>query len=81
MIQLLSIHAGEYLVGSYIEKYLKNLSVWIPAKDTGIDLLISDLARGKIVTIQVKYSKDYMVEQDELSQKSFSAAEGDKLHS
>jgi hypothetical protein len=42
MKPLFTIHAGEYLVGLHVQKSLK-LNAWIPAKDTGIDLLVTDL--------------------------------------
>ncbi len=40
MKPLFTIHAGEYLVGERIEKNFKEWNVWIPSKDTGIDLLV-----------------------------------------
>jgi len=33
----------------------------VPAKDTGIDLLVSDRANRKTVSLQVKFSKDFLV--------------------
>jgi len=59
MRPIFTIHAGEYLVGSYIEANLKELNVWIPAKDTGVDLLITDKRNHKVVSLQVKFSKDF----------------------
>jgi hypothetical protein len=59
MKPLFTIHAGEYLVGEYIERHFKQVNVWLPARDTGIDLLISDLLNRRVVSIQVKYSKDF----------------------
>ena len=47
MKTLFTIHAGEYLVGSEIEKLFKNYRVWIPSKDTGIDLLVTDKLKIK----------------------------------
>jgi hypothetical protein len=61
MKPIFTIHAGEYLVGSYIEEKFKKLNVWIPSKDTGIDLLITNSKNNKSVSIQVKYSKDFLV--------------------
>lgn len=61
MKPLFTIHAGEYLVGSHIEKHFKDWRVWIPSKDTGIDLLVSNADNSKTASIQVKYSKDYLV--------------------
>lgn len=42
MRPLFTIHAGEYVVGEFIENNLGDLNVWIPAKDTGIDLLVTN---------------------------------------
>ena len=41
MKPIFTIHAGEYLVGTYIEKNFKKYNVWFPSKDRGIDLLVS----------------------------------------
>jgi hypothetical protein len=59
---MFTIHAGEYLVGLHVQKYLK-LNAWIPAKDTGIDLLITDTENRHSVTLQVKYGKDFLPEE------------------
>ena len=61
MKSLFTIHAGEYLVGAHIEKtYRKQKwNVWTPAKDTGIDLLVTDSSNRKTVSLQVKFSKDF----------------------
>jgi hypothetical protein len=59
MTPLFTIHAGEYLVGTHIEKNYPSLNVWIPSKDTGIDLLITNKNNAKAVSLQVKFSKDY----------------------
>jgi len=61
MKPIFTIHAGEYLVGSYIEENYKNLNVWLPSKDTGIDLLITDKKNNSTVSLQVKFSKDFLV--------------------
>ncbi len=60
MKPLFTIHAGEYLVGSIIEEKYKDLRVWLPSKDTGIDLLVTDLSCKKTLSLQVKFSKDFM---------------------
>jgi hypothetical protein len=60
MKPIFSIHAGEYLVGTYIEEKHKHLNVWIPSKDTGIDLLVTDKTNRKTLSIQVKFSKDFL---------------------
>ena len=54
-----TIHAGEYFVGSHIDKIRSIWHVWVPSKDTGVDLLISNANNSKTVSIQVKSSKDY----------------------
>jgi hypothetical protein len=56
---LFNVHAGEYLVGSQIEKTNKHWSVWVPSKDTGVDLLITDSRNRKAVSLQAKFSKDF----------------------
>lgn len=60
MRSIFTIHAGEYLVGSYIENKFKDLNVWIPSKDSGIDLLLSNKDNSKTVSLQVKFSKDFL---------------------
>ena len=55
-----SIHAGEYLVGTHIEENYKTFNVWLPSKDTGIDLLVTDKTNNKTVSLQVKFSKDFL---------------------
>jgi hypothetical protein len=59
MKPLFTVHAAEYLVGEYIERTYSRWSVWVPSKDTGIDLLVTGAANRKAVTLQVKYSKDF----------------------
>lgn len=62
MQPLFTIHAGEYLVGLCIQQRLK-LNVWIPAKDTGIDLLVTDRENRRTVSLQAKYGKDFLPEE------------------
>ena len=59
MRPLFTIHAGEFLVGEYLEKHFKHLNVWIPSKDTGVDLLITNKKNSNPISIQVKLSRDY----------------------
>ena len=62
MRPIFTIHAGEYLVANQIEeRFSKSLGlrVWIPSKDDGIDLLVTDDACKKSVKLQVKFSKDF----------------------
>lgn len=61
MRPLFTIHAGEYLVASHIEQNLKRVNVWIPSRDTGIDLLVTDRRSRRSASLQVKFSKDYLV--------------------
>lgn len=55
-----SIDAGEFLVGSAIEKRFPTVSLWFPAKDSGDDFLILNHESGRHCTIQVKVSRDYL---------------------
>jgi hypothetical protein len=59
MKPLFTVHAGEYLVGSYIEEHYKKWNVWVPSKDTGIDLLVTDTQNARAVSFQIKFSKDF----------------------
>lgn len=61
MRPLFTIHAGEFLVGEFIEKSFPTLNVWIPSKDTGIDLLVTNKKNTSTVSLQVKLSRDYKV--------------------
>ena len=61
MKPLFTIHAGEYLVGAFIEKNFKRANVWVPLRDTGVDLLVSDRRNRVNISLQVKYSKDFLV--------------------
>jgi len=61
MRALFTVQAGEFLVGDYINRNFGNkVDVWIPAKDRGIDLLITpkNFSKGG-VGIQVKSSRPY----------------------
>lgn len=61
MRPLFTIHAGELLVGKYIEGHFRNTNVWVPSKDTGIDLLVTDKKNAISVSLQVKFSRDFLV--------------------
>jgi hypothetical protein len=61
MKPLFTIHGGEYLVGSHIERHFKRVNVWLPSRDTGVDLLITDGQARNRVSLQVKFSKDFLV--------------------
>lgn len=59
MKPMFTVHVGEYLVGEYVERTFPRWNVWLPSKDTGIDLLVSDSKNRKAVSLQVKFSKDF----------------------
>jgi hypothetical protein len=59
MKPLFTVHAGEYLVGEYIERTFPGWNVWLPSKDTGVDLLVTGKRNQKAVSLQIKFSKDY----------------------
>ncbi len=56
MKSLFTLHAGEIVAGEHIEREFKNVEIWVPAKDTGIDLLITGKKSKKTLSLQVKYS-------------------------
>jgi len=58
MRALFNVHAGEFLVGEHIQRNYKNVKVWLPAKDTGTDLLIASSNSKRSVSLQVKHSRD-----------------------
>jgi hypothetical protein len=60
MKPLFTVHAGEFLVGCEIERQFPNVNLWVPAKDTGVDLLVSDGDNKATVSLQVKFSRDYL---------------------
>jgi len=59
MKPLFTIHGGEYLFGITMELRFPELRIWIPAKDDGIDFLVTDVEHKKTLSVQVKYSKDF----------------------
>ena len=60
MKPLFTIHAGEFLVASYIEQQFKNYLIWVPSRDSGVDLLLTDHDCKTAVSIQVKFSRDFL---------------------
>jgi hypothetical protein len=56
---LFTIHAGEFVVGDFIEGKFSGVNLWVPTRDTGIDLLATDSKNQKAVSLQVKFSRDY----------------------
>ena len=61
MKPLFTIHAGEFLVASYIEQKFRDYLVWLPSRDSGVDLLLTDKQCKKAVSIQVKFSRDFLM--------------------
>jgi hypothetical protein len=44
----------------HIESQFKDKHVWMPTKDIGVDLLVTNSANTKAVTLQVKFSRDFL---------------------
>jgi hypothetical protein len=63
MKPLFTVHAGEYLAGEHIEQHFGRVNLWIPSRDTGVDLLVSDRQNRRTVSLQVNFSKDYLATQ------------------
>ena len=59
MKTIFTIHAGEYLVGSELERQFPLWNIWLPSRDTGIDLLMTDKNNETTISIQVKFSKSW----------------------
>ena len=59
MKPIFTIHAGEYIVAATLEKKFRDYNIWLPSKDTGIDLLLTNNTNTKIASLQVKFSKDF----------------------
>ena len=59
MRPIFTIHAGEFLAGDFIQRSFRRVQLWIPAKDTGVDLLVTDAASSESVSLQVKFSRDF----------------------
>lgn len=60
MKTLFTVHAGEFVVGDFIERTFRRVNVWVPSKDTGVDLLVTDSRNVKAVSLQVKFSRDFL---------------------
>jgi len=60
MRPLFTIHAGEYVVGNYIERKFRHVNLWVPSRDMGTDLLVTDSKNKKAVSLQVKFSRDFL---------------------
>ena len=59
MRPIFTIHAGEFVFGEEIERRYKNCDLWIPAKDKGIDFLITGNPQKAPLSVQVKMSRDF----------------------
>jgi hypothetical protein len=57
---LFAVHAGEFVAGGFIERHFRRVNVWVPAKDTGVDLLVSDARNKRVASFQVKFSRDFL---------------------
>ena len=61
MKQFYSIHDGEFLVGLCINEAIKECDLWIPVKDRGVDILLTNKDNyNKNVSLQVKSSTDHL---------------------
>ncbi len=60
MKTLFTIHAGEFVVGDHIERKFRRVNLWVPSRDTGTDLLVTDSENKKAVSLQVKFSRDFL---------------------
>jgi hypothetical protein len=61
MQPIFTVHAGEFVVANHIQAHFKSaLNLWVPAKDTGIDLLVTNKSNKKSVSLQVKFSRNYL---------------------
>lgn len=66
MKPIFTIHEGEFLVGDHINRRLGHkYDVWVPTKDTGIDLLITRRPqKGRAVGLQVKFSRSFSIPEE-----------------
>ena len=60
MRALFTIHAGEFVVGDHIERKFRRVNLWVPSRDTGTDLLVTDSKNEIAVSLQVKFSRDFL---------------------
>jgi hypothetical protein len=60
MRSIFTVHAGEFIVGEHLERTYEGLNAWVPAKDTGVDLLVTNSTNSKGVSFQVKFSRDFL---------------------
>lgn len=76
MRTLFTIHAGEFLVGSGIEEQVQDACVWLPSSDTGIDLVVTNSRNTRSVTLQFKYSRDFVVRMEPIFQEGLRVKAG-----
>lgn len=60
MRPMFTIHAGEFLLSAQLDATFKGINIWVPAKDTGVDLLATGRGNKKAVSFQVKFSRDFL---------------------
>ena len=60
MRPIFTIRAGEFIVGEHLERSFKGINIWVPTKDTGVDLLATNSTNTKGISFQVKFSRDYL---------------------
>ena len=60
MKTLFTVHTGEFVVGDFIERTFRRVNLWVPSRDTGVDLLVTDSKNQKAVSLQVKFSRDFL---------------------
>jgi hypothetical protein len=60
MRPIFTLHAGELLVGDYIEQKFRRVTLWVPSRDTGVDLLVTNAGNKQAVALQVKFSRDFL---------------------
>ena len=66
MKPIFTVHEGEFLVGDHINRKLgRKYDVWVPTKDTGVDLLVTRKRRsGRAVGLQVKFSRSFSIPEE-----------------
>ena len=66
MKPIFTVHEGEFLVGDRISRKLgRKFEVWVPTKDSGIDLLLTRKGRrGRSIGLQVKFSRSFDIPGD-----------------
>lgn len=60
MKPLFTTHTGEFVVGDYIERKFSRVNLWVLSRDIGTDLLVTDSKNKKAVSLQVKFSRDFL---------------------